>query len=103
MKLWATTTNSAGIVKIYVAPKLSDCYAVTYWEPKKGHYIHVSQELLDCHDPYLLNDYLVHEFIHVLEGQFKKELALKPDKNCTQAAVVFGRELPRMLRNFKKV
>lgn len=101
-KLWATTTTSANIVNIYIG-SAKGLQAYTQGGTPEGTLVCLSPEVLACPDPNYLHETLVHEFVHVLESHFAKELALKPDKNCTQYAVVIGRELPRMLKNLRRV
>jgi hypothetical protein len=101
-RLWATTTTSANIVQIFV----HDCagyQAYCQYTPRHGTSVYVSQAVLDTTDPFYLQETLVHEFVHVLEEHFKRELKLPNPPDCTQYAIIIGRELPRMLRNLKRV
>src|ERR1700753_3987985 len=94
--LWATTYASSGTVRIYARPGYNTDSGET-----DGVDIWISGHILDI--PELLDSTLMHEFIHVLEHQFSKELKMKPPAHCTQAAVVFGRELPTLLKNLRRL
>jgi len=93
--LWGVTSTSGGIVKIFVndeTPAMAETDGVE----------------IDLHpdallDPLALDETLCHEFVHVLENHFAKDLKAPNPRGCTSLAVIFGRELPRMLRQLRQV
>jgi predicted metal-dependent peptidase len=100
--LWATTTTSKNIVPIYLA-QAKGYVAFTQSGSPEGTFVVLDPSVVECQDPAYLDETLMHEFIHVCESHFRRELALKNEPNCTQYAQVLGRELPRMLKNLKRV
>lgn len=94
-KLWGITSTSVDVVKIYLDSDLTQA-AETDSES-----ISVRPDVARC--PLSWDETLMHEFVHVLEWHFAKELKAKPPKDCSNEAVIFGRELTRMLRQLRQV
>jgi hypothetical protein len=100
LKPWASTTTSLSVIRIFVKAGMQNCYAYT---ESDGRTVVLSDRCFLDNDPAFLDETLMHEFIHCLEFQFADELRLKNPKQCTRQAMVFGRELPRMLRCLRRV
>lgn len=96
--LWGITSTSVDVVKIYIDPDLVNDAAETNWD--EG-YISLHPDVML--DPLCLDETLMHEFVHVLECHFEKDLKAKQPKGCSNEAIIFGRELPRMLRQLRQV
>lgn len=107
--LWATTKVGTRIIKIYKNPQIESALASTeIWYHQVGKKRkRIGCPWIDIHPnvfikPSLLDEILVHEFVHVLEYCFEKRLALPNPEDCTQYAMVIGKWLPLMLKELKQ-
>jgi hypothetical protein len=97
--LWGRSSVSTTPVEIWLDPKLEGL-GLTVCETSRA-IIVVRASLLE--DPLAFDETLLHEAVHVCEIQFVDELFYtRPASQCTQAAVVFGRELSRFLRSLRR-
>lgn len=105
--IWGTTMVDLQEIVIFLDDSLTDAWAETHQNSHRPHsrgfvpYIILHPDVLD-RPAEVLDEILCHEFVHVLEGMFARELKESPP-NCTAAATVFGRHLPRMLKYLRQV
>ncbi len=99
--LWGVTTVSKFQIRIYVVPKLKGCEGVTLSEVGREPYIMLDER--HCRDPKAFDELLMHEFVHVCETLFFQELAAPQPEDCSTYAQVFGKRLPELLRNLRRV
>lgn len=94
---WGWTQAGHYQISIYKADLGSRLDGVTeYYKKARICKIFLNNRLKGC----LLQQTLIHEYIHVLEFLFKKELQEKPDKTCSMHALIFGRYLAEMITSF---
>lgn len=101
MKLWAITSCNGHKIRIYVNSKLEDVtWAYTNSSPK-GVFIVLHGNLLK-QSGQLIDEILIHEFVHVAEYLYPKQLAKPNPDDCTQYARVIQKTMPQLLRNLKQ-
>jgi hypothetical protein len=101
VKLWGQTHCPGARIKLYIDPKLKDCWAETDW--KHGVcsiYLHPSV----LKSKQRTHAVLVHEFTHVVEYLNDPEyLSVKVVDNCTALAQTMEHQLAPLLFNLKRV
>lgn len=99
---WGITRLGPHEIKIFVNSRLSSMHGVTYTR-KHGYSIEIHDELLD--DPAMLDETLIHEFLHVVEFTYSTEWQqmARGDEECSAAVKTTAHGLAQMLRELCRV
>ena len=101
-RLWGYTRYGAHEVKVFINPRMKQADGETFRRKNGMVHVELNAELL--HTPSLLDETLIHEFIHVLEYLNGAESFAQHEVNCCSAMVqTISKGLAQMLRELRQV
>lgn len=100
--LWGYTAYGPHSIKIYKS-RVNPLFDGLTFDRKSGYVIEIGVEVFE--QPSLLDEVLIHEFIHVIEGVhgLNWESISYLDGSCSQAVSTLGHGLAQMLRELTQI
>jgi hypothetical protein len=101
--LWATTSVDGYPVRLYKYSKPASYWGFTICHAAAPALVFVHESLLKKGKEKQLHAVLHHEFIHVCESVFFRELSRANPWGCTVFGEVFGDRIPELFNNIERL